>query len=480
MKLLEEQVEERVEKIGMLSGVSHVLCGLSGGADSVFLFLCLKELSAKMGFSLRALHVHHGIRGEEADADAEFVKALCEEHGVPCLVRYRDIPAEALKKGLSEEEAGRIARREILLEEAERWTNGSFEAAAALAHHQNDLAESVLFRLARGSGVRGLAAMREETQLGPHVRLIRPLLTVSRSQIEERLLSRGVRWREDSSNAGDEAARNRIRHHILPLLKEEVNEGAVQHIAETARIAGDISDFLKEEALKRAGLFLQEDCSGGEKELLLFESLVREEMPAMQQELLYLALERMLPGMRDIGNIHIKQLRELFDRENGKTVHLPGGLTALKDYGGVRLMKRAPKESGPREEMELQAGSCFIFQNMRFYAEFEETVPELLPEKRYTKTIDYGTINNTLVVRNRKQGDFLFLRKDGGRKTLSDYFTDEKVPGPLRDRIPLVADGSEILWVVGMRLGGRCRVTEETKRALTITAELLQEGAQSG
>ena len=483
MKQLEEQIETKVRETGMLSGRSRVICGLSGGADSVFLFLFLKELSGKMGFALRALHVHHRIRGQEADEDAEYVRALCREQGVPLTIKYRDIPLEAKAKGLSYEEAGREARRECFLEEAEKWlceSSGAEEGiAVALAHHQNDLAESVLFRLARGSGVRGLSPMRDVTPLAERVLLVRPLLDVPRARIEESLLARGIRWREDSSNAGDEAARNRIRHRILPLLEEKVNEGAALHIARTARIAGELIDFVEAEAGKRAGKYLQaERISDKEEALFIREELIRCELPAMQQEILLLALQRALPGMKDVGSAHLHLLRELFEKESGKKLILPCNMAALRDYGGVRLMRRqsadSPGEEAPRE-VPLPVGGCCIFQKMRFFAELEEGTPVLYPEKRYTETMDYGTIKNTLVVRNRRKGDFLFLRKDGGRKSLSDYFTDEKVPRALRDQVIVIADGSEILWVVGMRLSGRCRITSDTRQALTITAELLQE-----
>jgi tRNA(Ile)-lysidine synthase len=123
----------------------------------------------------------------------------------------------------------------------------------------------------------------------------------------------------------------------------------------------------------------------------------------------------------------------------------------------------------------LLPGSGCTFRDFRIFAEEEREVPDSFPEKRYTKTIDYGKIKGTLVVRNRKKGDFLTIRSDGARKSLSDYFTDQKVPQSERDSIAVVADGSEIVWVLGMRIGYRYRVTDKTERAVTLKAEKLQE-----
>ena len=477
--MCEEQLKNRIRKTGMLGGQDRVLCGLSGGADSVFLFLLLRDLSEEIGFALRAVHVHHGIRGADADDDAAFVRDLCEEKGIPLRVFKRDIPKEAKERGMSLEEAGRAARYESFLEAAGKWKEEQpaleGRIRIALAHHMQDQAESVLFRLARGTGIRGIAAMRSVTDSGDgEVQVIRPLLDISREEIEADLKLRGQGWREDKTNAEGDAARNRIRHEILPLLVREVNSGAVRHIAAAASDAEEVNAFLRAESRIRSKRYLKDAADGQGKHIL--EALLAEEMPAMQSEILYLALSLILPGMKDVGRVHMEALRGLFRKECGKRIDLPYGASAVREAGGVLLttvLKTAAEP--PSEEAVLLPGSGCTFRDFCFFAEEEREVPDSFPEKRYTKTIDYGKIKGTLVVRNRKKGDFLTVRSDGARKSLSDYFTDQKVPQSERDSIAVVADGSEIVWVLGMRIGYRYRVTDKTERAVTLKAEKLQE-----
>lgn len=481
----------------MLSRQDRVICGLSGGADSVFLLLCLKEYSEELGFPLRAVHVHHGIRGAEADRDAAFCAELCERLGVPLTVRRRKIPEEARAAGLSEEEAGRNARREIFEEEAHRWIAGEAENGShaivrvALAHHLDDLAESVLFRIARGSGIRGLAAMRPVSCLrektgGPAILLIRPLLNVTRQEIEEELSEVNQPYCTDSTNAEDDAARNRIRHRILPELEDSVNSAASLHLAQIARAAAEADDFLRAEGRLRCPRYIKKETDG----IALSGELPEKEMPAMQHELIRLSLEMLLPGVRDVGRIHERDLLALFAKEPGKQIDLPHGFRAVRRGDGIFLTVMRSKDGAAasgkngrgraeggsvlketEEEAALPPGGSAVWGTYRFFAEMEHSVPPDFPEKRYTKTIDYDKIISTLVIRKRRKGDFLTVRSDGARKSLSDFFTDAKVPREERDLIPVVADGSEIVWVVGMRLGYRYRISGDTHRALTLTAE---------
>ena len=477
------ETEKKIRKLmtvtGMPDGRDRVICGLSGGADSVFLLLLLKKLSEENGFELRAVHVHHGIRGEEADRDAAFSEALCMKLGVPFRLYRRPVPEEAAKRRLSLEEAGRNARREIFLAEARKGQEEGRRVSIALAHHEDDLAESVIFRLARGSGLRGLAAMRpsgflfEEEDDGnePPIRLIRPLLTVSRAEIEASLHEIGQPYCEDGTNQLDDAARNRIRHVIMPALKSLVNEQAASHIASAALRAAEADDFIRSEGRRRAGAYLQREKPGC---IFVKERLLQEEMPAMQAEILRIALKESLKGLKDVGAVHIRDLLQLFSKECGKRIVLPRGTCAVRTGDGIRIGGDDEPDGLPclcEEAGNLLPGGTKEFGKYRFSAVFEPSVPASFPEKRYTKTIDYDKIKGTLVVRNRRTGDFITVRADGAAKTLSDYFTDEKVPPKERDRIPLIADGSEIVWVVGMRIGYRYRISGDTTKALTIAAE---------
>ena len=517
--LYSDTIIQWILRTGMLADGDRVICGVSGGADSVFLFYLLKELRELLHLELQVVHVHHGIRGQEADRDAEYVRKMCEQADVPFSLFYRRIPEEAAAGGLTLEEAGRNARREVFREAAagfwkEAGRNARRIVRIAVAHHKNDLAESVLFRIARGTGVQGLAAMRPVSVLEdgdgvlPRMELIRPLLGLSRQEIEAALRRECICWCEDSTNAEDDAVRNRIRHHILPAMEAEVNSAAVSHIAALAEQAGEVTDFLLEEIGRRYPKYvngaeerLPDGCRG--EGLSVSDSLVRNELPAMQSGIVHRALAEISCGAKDLGRIHVEDTLRLFHLENGKALHLPCGIRALRTAKGIFLYNIYKAEMGgdpcncasgaaagcsdrshestgasTAEPVRLLPGESVEWQKMRISADFQDFLTGVISEKRYTKTIDYGKITGTLVIRTRKPGDFLTVRSDGARKKLSDYFTDEKVPRDRRDRIPLLADGNEIVWVIGRRLGYRYRVSESTERFLTVSVRMGTSGME--
>ena len=436
-----EHIQCEIRETGLLTGYGRVIAAVSGGADSVFLFYVLLGLSENGDFGLSVLHVHHGIRGAEADRDAGFVRRLAREHGVPCEIVYRDVPALAAVSGRSVEEAGRDARYALF---RARIRDG--RSAVALAHHRDDQAETVLFRLARGTGLRGLAGMRADEH-----GIVRPLLSVGCDEIEACLREHGSTWCEDSTNGEDDAARNRIRHRILPLLKEDVNSGAARHIAEAAERLREAADFLDEECLRRSRLYLERRDGGA----LIGEGVLREPA-AVRKGILRRALLELDAPLRDFGAVQYRDLEALFERENGRRIDLPNGARALKTAGGVLLFL---SDSGPGESGEKGPRG-------RIFLEVTDEVPDPVPQKRYTKWLDYDKMNHKPQIRTRLPGDFMTVNAAGGRKSLSDYFTDEKVPPAERDRILLLADGQEIVWAAGMRIGYRYRVSESTRRVL--------------
>lgn len=325
---------EYVEETGLLQNTARLFTAVSGGADSVFLFYVMLECCKKRNIPMEVIHVHHGIRGEEADRDAAFVRSLCEAHHVPFRLFRRDIPKEASEKHMTVEEAGRAARYEIFEAEAAKVTG----AKVALAHQKNDQAETLLFNLARGTGLKGLCSLRPVRGI-----YIRPLLAVSREEEVACLKSRRFSWREDSTNADDEASRNRIRHYVLPYLTKEINSRTVDHLADTARIAAEASDFIAAEAEKRYDRYVVETVDPSGK--VVSGDLVKNEPRLMQEEVVRLCIGRTLNTLKDISGLHVGLVLELFGRENGKFLDLPKGLTAEKRRGGVWIGRKARRMS---------------------------------------------------------------------------------------------------------------------------------------
>lgn len=324
------QTMEYVEKTGLLQNTARLLTAVSGGADSVFLFYVMRECCSKQHIPMKVIHVHHGIRGTEADRDAAFVESLCKEHDVPFRLFRRDIPKEAAEKHMTVEEAGRAARYQIFEAEAEKVTG----TKVALAHQKNDQAETLLFNLARGTGLKGLCSLRPIRGI-----YIRPLLSVSREEEVDWLTSHHHTWCEDSTNADDEAARNRIRHYVIPYLTKEINAQTVSHLADTARIAAETSDFVAGEAQKRYEWYVTVTADPAGR--FVREDLVKNEPQLMQEEVIRLCIGEVLKTLKDVSRLHVEVILGLFGRENGKFLDLPKGLVAEKKRGGVWIGLRA-------------------------------------------------------------------------------------------------------------------------------------------
>ncbi|MCR5250040.1 MAG: tRNA lysidine(34) synthetase TilS [Lachnospiraceae bacterium] len=328
---LKEQVGAYIEAQGLIRPEDTVLIGVSGGADSLCLFHLLRELHGH----ILVCHVHHHLR-ENADADAEAVRALCEEWGVA--FRRADVDVEALveREGLSCEEAARILRYEALRSCLAAEEPDPGKRRLAVAHTIEDDAETVLHNLFRGSGLKGLGGIRPRQQLEDCV-LIRPLLEVSRAQIESYLKERGISWCCDESNEGDDYARNRIRHHILPEAQRQVNARAALHVHAAAEQLSAAEDFI-EELLKGAyGACCEEIADGLRMRRDVFCGL----HPYLRQRLALLCMQKVSGSAKDISAVHVRLLSELFGMPRGKMLDLPHRLHALRTGECVELVRKA-------------------------------------------------------------------------------------------------------------------------------------------
>lgn len=467
-----EKVKKAINDHGLISEDDRLVVGVSGGADSVCLFHILRLFGSCCPLTMHVLHVHHSIRGSEADRDAEFVHSLCENYEVPfTLVRY-DVPAFASVHGMTVEEAGRILRREAFERKAAETGSGTI----VLAHHMNDVAETVLFNLSRGSGVAGLASLRYKR--GAY---IRPLLGVSREEITEWLEKKGFSYCNDSTNEDCTYSRNFIRNRILPDLTANVNSRSAAHIFELSEEACQVESWLAECAEKCLELYAREE----KDRVVLNKEMFRMEREPVFRRAVKMAIGKLSGTMKDIERVHINMICALCDKESGKRADLPYGLVAESVYGDIVIRKKADgkKNSGVEtaEEFRLEPGHVIGLGNMQFLSFLEDAGSAVIrsgkTENVYTKKFDYDKISGILVIRYRRPGDYLVIHPDGRRKSLSDLFTDRKIPREERDRIPLLACGQEVIWAVGLRSGESCRIDSDTERILTVKVQLHLEGS---
>ena len=439
----EEKVFSCIEKYQMIPKNSHIIVGLSGGADSVCLLKLLKEYKKQQEFQLYAVHVNHHIRGEEAVRDEEFSKAVCKKLEVPFTVFHYDVPKLAQEEKLSLEEAGRNVRREAF-EKAKKNIKMQGKKIIALAHHENDNAETVLHNLMRGSGAAGLGGIRPVS--GEKVKYIRPLLFVKRAELETYLKEQEMSWVTDSTNEETEYTRNKIRHQIIPVM-EEINPQAVTCIGRAAENMWKIEEYLQEQTDILYGRYVKET-----EDTFCIAKECFSEKEIMQSYLIMRVLERASKGKKNITAAHIEAVRGLFKGRTGASVSLAWGLTANQVYGDVHIQRKKEKENG----IYTLEWEVFPYEKQQ------------IPEKTYTKWFDYDKIKDSLEVRFRLPGDYITINAQGGRKKLKDYFIDCKIPRQERDRITLLAEGSHILWAVGLRISGHYKITSQTKTVLEV------------
>ena len=464
----------------LLEPGEKVLAGVSGGADSTALLLVLDELKEELGIEVTAVHVEHGIRGAESLEDEAFVRELCAKRGIPFMSEHVSVPELRAGSGESLEEAARNARYEAF--EKIRIRTGADKTA--LAHHAGDQTETVLLNLCRGTGLAGLAGMSPLRG-----RIIRPLLGVTRSDIEQWLESRGQAWRTDSTNLEKEQTRNRMRIDVLPLLEREINPAAARHIRE----ASDI--------VRAAGEHIEREIDSLEKELVRASGSPHCKMTVSCRDIAGLdevlqsgLIRRMIfrlrggVGLKDVSKRHVDSVLSLAGKGGGKRIALPGGLEALRERDDLCLLIR---EAGP-ERNASRAGVSFPDEDGEvLFGDLSAKITYLegealdalkegpVPEKKYTKWLACDTINHVICLRTRQPGDYLIINAAGQKKSLSDYMIDEKIPSGQRDFIPVAAAGSHILWVIGYRISYGARVTGETRRAVCIAVkeEEMQTGA---
>ena len=456
----EQKVKVYVERFHMIEPKDTIVLGISGGADSVCLLKILARWKEAWGISLRAVHVHHQLRGEEADADERFVRELCENEGIPCKVFHEDVQGMAQREKIGLEEAGRIARYRCFATVCEDVGGGKI----ALAHHQDDLAETMLHHLVRGTGMAGLCSLKPVSG-----NRIRPLLCLEKEEILVYLKAAGQPWRTDSSNLEDDYTRNRIRHHVLEELKTEVNPRAVRHMAQLSEELEETRAVLAQVAAEKRRQYVRKS----EKGMLLAEEL-KKEPDLIGRQIVHDLLKEISGKQKDFTRIHVEAVQELWNRKVGARRDLPYGMQAIRTYDGIYLERKAEKcktrdsEKNAGIQINVHSEETESFQIGELTLTVSRTARDFgeIPEKKYTKWFDYARIKQTLVIRHRQPGDRICLFDGGGSKKLKDYLIDRKIPAQKRDQLWLLADGSDILWIIGDRISAAYKVTAESQRIL--------------
>ena len=478
----------------MLKETDRLVLGLSGGADSLCLACYFLQLRDKGGPELHAVHVNHLLRGDESERDQAFVERFCRERHLPLTVFRKNVEEESRKSGESLEEAGRRIRYACFKEIMDSYPDG--RVRLAVAHHADDQAETVLFRLIRGTGPAGLVGIRPVKG-----RIIRPLFNLRREEILKILARLGQEYVTDSSNGDCYYSRNDIRLSLLPKM-EQMNPRAADHLC---RLAGQIDDLL---AYVEPGLAqLAEDMINETEDGWEIRTKSLLSLPAYARtEILRRALCLAAGYEKDIGSVHVRQLLDLAGKKEGKENAFPYNVTAVrkgdrlilcrnlpakKSASGCRLkasvldeggrtgtdaaagcllrIKLPPYKAGTRWTAALPGNRCLHFS-------YEDYQGGPIAKSDCMERFDYDTIKDDIYIRTRREGDYFVFDQQGRRKRLSRYFIDARIPADERDRRLLLAEGSHVIWIPGGRISEAYKIKPVTERMLVVSLTAKETG----
>ncbi|TYP58733.1 tRNA lysidine(34) synthetase TilS [Thermosediminibacter litoriperuensis] len=459
--------KDTVNKYRMLQRGDRVLVGVSGGPDSVCLLHLLLRHREEFDISLAVAHLNHCFRGAESDEDEAFVRDLAGKWGLPYYGEKVDVPDYIKKTGLSPEDAARRVRYAFF----ERVRREIGAGKVALAHNSNDREETILMNIFRGTGLEGLTGIEAVRD-----HYIRPLIEVERAAIEEYLKREGVPYRIDSTNLQTYYYRNKLRLELIPLIKREYCphlSASLKRLSEIASADISLLGKLTDEAFARV---VRAMPGGVMIDLKKFNELHE----ALRYRVVRKAVEEILGDLKDFEYRHARMAVEFIaEKPTGSRLNLPRGLTGEKSYEYFYIYRGDPPAAAdfyyelpvPGKIQVPEAGAAVtarIIENKGGIA-FKAN-----PLMAY---LDYGKIKGNLAVRNRRPGDRFIPFGSRFSKKLQDFFVDNKIPAGERDRVPLVVAGDRILWVGGMRIDDRFKVTGDTKKILVLEIQR-QNGIQ--
>lgn len=446
-----DKIKDTIKKYRMIDHGDKVLLAVSGGPDSVCMAHVLCKIAPEYGLNLHFVYFDHGIR-EATRKEMEFVKNMAKEQGYGFTFGKADVPGYAKLEGISIEEAARKLRYKFLEEVAD--SEGCDKIA--LGHTASDQVETLIFRLARGTGLRGLTLIPPKRD-----RYIRPLIEITREQVLEYLRRENIPYILDHSNYSLEYTRNFIRHRIIPLLREinprietsvlRLREIVEREVAERMRTVRELWTQLIEEG--KHGLFLK------------LEPL-SELHDAIKCWVIEETIIKVKGGLGKIEKLHIEQVLEFINSgKAGNRMELPG-LHIINYYNKVLVAPRLPEEVIP-SPVELPVEGEAIWGNYKFVTRIFSKKGGLMFSP-YIAYFDMSKIDPPLTIRARQPGDRMRIFGKGYSKKLQDIFVDLKVPRYVRDLVPLVCDKNYILWVVGYKRSAHAIITPTTQRVLEI------------
>ncbi|MBO6242055.1 MAG: tRNA lysidine(34) synthetase TilS [Butyrivibrio sp.] len=468
MNNFENKVLNFIRENQLVKPGDKVVAGFSGGADSTALVTVLFELKELLQISLIAAHVNHGIR-EEAGDDADFTCTFCRERKIKYFLLEKNVPQIAAEGKLSEEEAGRIVRYDffsqlVISEGADK---------IAIAHHQNDVAETFLHNIFRGSGLRGAGAIRPVRD-----NVIRPLLCVTRDEIEEYLKEKEISFCTDATNLENIHTRNKLRNKVIPYVEKEINSSAVEHIYRATKDFAMAEDYIRDQAFKVFEEVSEKDNNGIRIDL----KKLANKPEIIKKYVVLRCFEILTPNRKDITARHVDAVMSLISSKEGTSrVDLPYNFTAIRSYEIMFLTENKDCNEFEKEDDQLVIKKLEIGQKIKLnIPRFGVATIDIMsyngktsiPRDTYTKWFDCDRIQE-VIFRHRKPDDYICIEQNGAvkKKKLSKFMTDEKIPVSERDDLWILADGDHCMWVPGYRISCSYKISDNTKKILAVAID---------
>lgn len=458
-----DRVLNTIRNNKMFNVGDKVVVAISGGPDSICLLHVLHAIKDELGIDLVAAHINHCLRGDEANEDEEYVKAFCKSLGIRCFVKRENIEKVSMENKISTEMAGREVRY-AFFEEILTKVQGN---KVAIAHNSNDQAETVLMRIMRGTGLEGLVgikAVRDKV-------FVRPIIDISRKEIEEYCKENNLNPRIDKSNLETIYTRNKVRLELIPYIEKNFNPHIIETLNKFSSSMKDDSEYITKISIEKYNIY----CKNREDKVIIDKSAFKEHISILSR-IIRMALKEIKGNLYNLEKKHIEEVIYIQKGNTGRTIMLPEGIRVLNNYGNISLYSeqhKSTKDIHQREyilkvdsENKLNEIGLSIHLKVINAQSIEE-----LNKKNSIKYFDYDKIIGKIKLRYRKIGDKFMPFGMKGSKKLKDLFIDLKIPKDERDDIPLILFGEEIAWIVGYRISEKFKIDKNTKNILQIIIE---------
>lgn len=499
-----ERIQQAIEEQRLFQPGETILVGVSGGADSLCMLHALCQLRQEYQWTLHVAHLHHGLRGSEADADAAFVRSIAVEWGLPCTTEQIDVPALAREQRIAFEEAARRVRYEFLARVAA--TCGA--RSIAVGHNADDQTETVLMHWMRGSGLAGLRGMLPRSPLGDYrllgggekfaadLMLVRPLLQVTRAEIEDYCRIHGLTPRFDRSNLDTTYFRNWLRHEVLPLLaRHNPNIGEV--IRRSSQVIADDYALLRSLLHQAWSEIVVEESlptDGNTPARIVFSLEGWRALPtSLQRATLREAIHRLRRSLRNINFVHVENALQIArEGATGDRATLPQWLELVVGYDDVQIHDSQQDQGLPSDRPALVPDSRPLPVHLPGTTPFPDTDWQLIAEvidvralpgnwsenpDPWRAFLDADRVGEKLWLRTRKPGDRFQPLGMGGRTVkLGDFLTNQRLPRICRPSLPLLEGESGIVWVCGLRIDEGARIQADTRRVVDLRFEPASDG----